>query len=266
MKAMKLFTAYLMSVWMLFAYSSCDSIEKQKKYEATKELMDGLYEIQNQLPYKLANTEIMMTAMEVEDSFVAVTVEMTKEYWDENVGAYFTEYSSSDRNYARVISSLDDKIRTILLRSEYGLKYRYLDSDTHKNIHEISISADKFKDIDTKLKNDEIKPMTVLEMFDMELKSYDYPVLLEDGVWITNGCINGSEVCYEVMIEADISPSDVTQEDKREIKSNIIEASRETLLSLNKKDMKRENVKLVYIYKNNSGKEIARITITADDL
>ena len=64
-----------------------------------------------------------------------------------------------------------------------------------------------------------------------------------------------------------MNPSDFISSDKEEMKETLIESIKEEwLIMRHKKEIIKENVHFVYIYKDNRGEEFARIDISPYDI
>ena len=101
-----------------------------------------------------------------------------------------------------------------------------------------------------KLDNGEISPYSLLELFEMEIRKYDIPCIMEDGIWLTDAYINGNCVYYEVTIEEELDPSAFNYSVLSEMKKELVASLRETpsLLSY-KNEMTRKHINIIYVYK-----------------
>lgn len=79
-----------------------------------------------------------------------------------------------------------------------------------------------------KLDNGEISPYSLLELFEMEIRKYDIPCIMEDGIWLTDAYINGNCVYYEVTIEEELDPSAFNYSVLSEMKKELVASLRET--------------------------------------
>ena len=82
-----------------------------------------------------------------------------------------------------------------------------------------------------------------------------------------NAYIEGHNIYYISTIEAELEPSDISAPEKAEMRKDLIESMKEEwLIMRHKKEIVKENVHFVYIYKDNRGKEIMRVDISPYDI
>lgn len=240
------------------------SKDREREY-TLKEIQNELANLKSSLPFRISTTDIWMTGLELEDSLLTCTCEMNKDDW--NIYSMPEKEANSDRNIARIIKTVDPQIGHLLEKNNLGFKYVYTDKETKQILMSISIGPQRFKEIKTKLDNGEISPYSLLELFEMEIRKYDIPCIMEDGVWLTDAYINGNCVYYEATIEEELDPSAFNYSVLSEMKKELVASLRETpsLLSY-KNEMTRKHINIIYVYKDNNGTEIAKIKITPTDI
>ena len=248
----------LLALGGIAAAVSCSHGQKNHK-DIEKELS----EFRSHLPMNVAGDEMVLTDVKLEDDIVVYTCEVSKDSWD--AISLSVDALPSDRNIARLISSIDDSVIEKLIDSGLGLSYVYVSKENpSKVLFEVKADSKKLKEISEKLKSGEIQPMTLLELTELEIKRMKFPTQLEEGIWITNVYIDGKDICYEVKIESEIDPSAV---DLAAMKEACAEGAREEpLLSIRKDEFKAERINIVYIYKDINDVEFARVKLSAEEI
>lgn len=250
----------------LFLAGCNNSVSKAREREnALKEIRGELENLKSSLPFKIPSTDLWMTSLELEDSLLTCTCEMNKEDW--NIYSMPEKEANSDRNIARIIKSFDPQMRHLLEKHNLGFKYVYTDKETKQILMSILISPQRLKEIKTKLDNGEISPYSLLELFEMEIRKYDIPCIIEDGVWLTDAYIKENCVYYEVTIEEELDLSDFNYSVLSEMKKELVAGLKETPLLLSyKNEMIGKRINIIYVYKDNNGTKIAKIIITPNDI
>ncbi len=157
---------------------------------------------------------------------------------------------NSDKNYARTIASLDEKIVAGFMDADMGIKYVYKNKEG-KSLGALTISAQKMKEISNKLKSGEIKPYSVLEMSQVEIDQTTYPVQIGGNLWLTDGMVKDNYVINVITLEAKAEKSDFTEEDWFQTKNNTVEGLRESpLINSCKEEIKEKDVHFSYVYKD----------------
>lgn len=250
-------------VFFILLLAGCNN--SASKENALKEIRRELASLKSSLPFKVPSTDIWLTTLELEDSLLICTVEMSKEDWD--IYSMPEKEANSDRNVARIIRTFDQQMSHLLEKNNLGFKYVYADKETKQTWMSISVDPQRLKDIKTKLDNGEISPYSILELFEMEITRYDIPCMMEDGVWLTDAYINGNCVYYEATIEEELDPSAFDYNVLTEMKKEIIADLKNTpLLLMSKNEMIKEHINIVYMFKDNNGIEVAKIRITPTDI
>ena len=107
----------------------------------------------------------------------------------------------------------------------------------------------------------------MIELSQMEIAKMEIPSQIEEGVWMTDAYIEGNKIYYIATIENEIDASDLSSSDLREMKEGLIEdLKNEGLLMAHKKEIVKEKIHIVYVYKDSRGKEFAKIDIGPYDL
>ncbi len=251
----------LMGLFLLTLISCVNPGKSSRDLTAIQTELD---ELQRKLPIHIPNTPLVMKSVVLEDDIVTYTVELTSSF--EEFFSMTEKDANSDRNIARMINSVGKRAVTQLIDNELGLRYIYLDNETGDTLLTISVDAERMAQIKKQLDEGSIEPYTTKELLQMEIDQYDFPCDIGDGVWLTDGYIRGNNVYYEATLESDITSDDLTYSDLQEMKRDCISGIEETLVRFQKQGFYKENIHLIYIYKNNNGEEFARIDLSPDDL
>lgn len=243
---------------------SCNNTGKR----ATKEREGILQEImsyKSRLPYSIPGTSIAITDIEAEDDVIVYTCEIGSEDWESM--SLSSEVANTDRNMARVMSNVSKDAVDKFIEHGLGLKYIYKSAETGDKLLEVEMSSEKMKEIRDKVDTGEIQPYTMIELAQIELAKMEIPAQIEEGVWITDAYIEGNNIYYVATIEGELDSSDLSSSDLREMKDDIIEGVKEEgLIMFHKKEIIRENIHFIYIYKDSRGIEFARFNIGPYDL
>lgn len=232
MKKTLLFASLLLAVCTLI---SCES----EKARYRKMLIDELELARTSLPESLSpGTSIMMTDMRLIGDTIMVWIESSQQ--DYNL--YFSwsvETWNSDRQKARVLECFrnnSDDFQDILLKSETGFKYVFANSETGESFFEVGISPEELLEILRKMENGELQPYTLMEVTRMGIAKMQFPMQIDEDMWVTDAYIDGSNLFYECMIDAEIESSDIEASDIRELKAETLESLRRDVLFTANKD------------------------------
>ncbi len=250
--------------------TSCNSTaSKERKREAAlKELQNELESMKSSLPIKIPPTDLWITNIELNDSLITYTCEISEQDWQDYFPSYAEKAVNSDRNVARIINTLDTStFLQKLMDNGIGIECIYTNKETKNILMSVSLSSQRLNEIKKKMDNGEITPYSILEIFEMEIKQSDIPCYIEDGVWLTDAYINGNNVYYEYGIEEEADASDIDYSILTEIKNELVAELKATPLIFScKKEMIMKNVNIFFIYKDNRGEEYMRIRITPTDI
>lgn len=222
-------------------------------------------DLKSQLPISIPNTPLKIEDIFIEGDYVVFVANATKEVL-QDAFSFGTEYSNSDKHVARVLKDFDPDVSKQYIKAGMGLKYIYKASDTGEIMSTIEIDCQRMEQIMQKISSGEITPYTSLEIFQMEIDSYNFPHEVEEGVWLTEAYIKGNTVFYFSTIDTDVTAADITDAYVAGMKEGILEGIKESLFSTHKKEMQENRISIVYIYQNNEGEEFARVRITGDDI
>lgn len=157
---------------------------------------------------------------------------------------------NNDKNYARTLASMDEKVVKGFIDAEMGVKYIYKNKEG-KNLSEMTISAQKMKEISGKLRTGEIQPYSVLEMSQVEIDQTQYPVKITDNLWLTDAMVKDNYVINVITLEAQAEKSDFTEDDWWEAKKNTVAGLRESpLIASGKQEIKEKDIHFSYVYKD----------------
>lgn len=258
----------ILLVCITLVLSSCVLKSSNKNSDGLhdREMLEAeLADFKRSLPYEIAGNGFVVTNIEIVNDFIIYTCKVSKENWD--AMSLTQEVSSSERNIARAISNFDKEMVTKFIKSGLGLKYEYVSKEDNRTLLKIEVQPDKLKDIFAKLERGEIEPYTLLELTKMELGKMEIPAQMGDGVWLTDAYIKGNNIYYIATFEYEVDKSNISTEDIEELKNSSIAALREEpLLTARKKELVKENIHIVYIYKDSRGKECMRVSIAPQDI
>ena len=224
-----------------------------------------LSEFKHSLPYEIAGSGFVVTNVEIVGDIVIYTCQVSKENWD--IMSLSQEVSSSERNIARVISMIDKGAIAKSIKSGLGIEYVYVSQENDSTLLEIEVQPNKLKEVFDKLENGEIEPYSLLEITKMELAKMEIPSKMDEGLWLTDAYVEGQNIYYIITLEYEVDSSDISEEDIEYVKNSCIAYIREQpLITTHKKEIIKENVHFVYIYKDSRGKECMRISIALQDI
>ena len=255
---------HIIFVILISFFCSCNNTA-QKTGKEKEKILEELTSYQEKLPYTIPGTKLTITDISIENDIVVYTCSIYNEDWDTSFMT--SDMMASDRNMARVVSGVSSDAVKKFIEYGIGIKYIYISKETGEKLLEIEMSSDKLKEIYNKLESGEIEAYTFMELAQMELAKMEIPSQVDEGVWITDAYIDNHNVYYIATIEAEIDASDISSSDKEEMKKSLIEGLKEEwLITRHKKEMIKENLHFIYIYKDNRGKEFARFNISPYDL
>lgn len=249
----------LLSLLIMAFLSSC-GVNSAKSKKERDEILKEIMSYQDRLPFNVPGTTLSITDIAVNDDIVSYTCTIGEEDWGDMSSV--SEVASTDRNMARVISNVSNEAVDKFIEHGLGLKYIYKSLETGTILMEIEMSANKMKDIRDKVNKGELQAYTMIELAKMELAKLEIPSQIEEGVWLTDAYIEGNEIYYIATIESEIDSSDLSNADLSEMKEGLIEdLKKEGLIMMRKKEIVKENIHFVYVYKDSRGQEFAKINI-----
>jgi len=244
---------------------SCGNNTKQKDAKEREGILKELTSYQERLPYTVPGTKFTITDISVENDIVVYTCSVFNEDWD--AMSMSSDFVSSDRNMARVISGMSSDAVNKFIKHGIGLKYIYTSKETGEKLLEIEMSSEKLKEVRDKVESGEIEAYTILELAQMEIAKMEIPSQVDEGVWITDAYIDGHNVYFIATIEAELDSSNLSSSDKEEMKGSLIDGLKEEwLITRHRKEMIKEDFHFIYIYKDNRGIEFARFDISPYDI
>lgn len=250
---------------MMLAVSicSCDFISKKAKEEVRDELKEVLTDLSRELPMEVIEGHMTITDINLEGDFMVCTCEVS-----ETIAMSMSEtMASSDENLARVLEGMDEDAVETFIDNGVGIKYVYYSQGTGDYLMEVSMSATKMKSLRNKMNAHTLQPNTLLDQMKAEVANMEFPMLIEEGLWLENAYVQGHDVCYVYSMEYEVDASTITQEDLQSTKAGCIEGLRDQpLISSRKNELKKERINFVYIYKDNRGVEFARVKIRPNEL
>lgn len=258
----------ILLAFVILTFGSCglNSSNKNSFNEHERKMVEEeLATFKHGLPYEIAGSGFVMTNIEIVGDMVIYTCQVSKENWD--AISLTQEVSSSERNIARVISNLDKEAIAKFIKSGFGIKYEYVSQENDSTLLEVEVQPNKLKEVFEKLEKGEIEPYSLLEITKMELAKMEIPSKMDDGLWLTDAYVEGQNIYYIITFEYEVDKSNISVEDIEEVKNSCITYIREEpLITTHKKEVLRENVHFVYIYKDSRGKECMRISIAPQDV
>ncbi len=250
---------------LLLTLLLCDLNSRKSSRDLTV-LQTELDELQSELPINIPNTPLVWKSAMLEDETITFTYELTRSSFEEYFFVMSEKEVNSDRNIARMINSIEEQFVTLLINNELGMCLIYLDNKTGEALLTVNVDAERMAQIKKQLDEGSIEPYTAKELLQMEIDQYNFPCDMGDGTWLTDGYIRGNNVYYEVTLEFYITSDDLTYSDLQEMKWALVSYMEDTFVRSYKQDFYKENLHLIYIYKNNKGEEFARIDLSPDDL
>lgn len=255
---------FIVSLFIVLLLTSCGA-NSAKSNKEREEILKEITSYQDKLPYNISGTSIVITDIAVDNDIIVYTFRIGSEDWD--VMSLASEVSNTDRNMARIMSNVSFEAVDKFIEHGLGLKYIYISEETGETLLEVEMSADKMKEIRDKVNSGELQPYTMIEISQMEIAKMEIPSQIEEGVWITDAYIEGNKIYYIATIENEIDVSDLSSADLKEMKEGLIEdLKNEGLIMIHQKEIVKENIHFVYVYKDSRGKEFARIDVSPYDL
>ena len=90
---------------------------------------------------------------------------------------------------------------------------------------------------------------------------------MDEGLWLTDAYVKDNNIYYIATFEYEVDKSNITDDDIAEVKESCIDALREEpLISSRKKELIKENIHFVYIYKDSRGKECMTVSIAPNEI
>ena len=233
--------------------------------DGKKELKREIDAFKKELPQAVEGSDIKIVDIALIDDIVAYTYSCPKEVWD---GMGLTSVvANSDRNLARLVSAIPEEQISLFTKSNVGLRFIYKIEETHADALEIDMSPDKLKEVVAKVKNGEIKPYSLIEITEMQLARTEFPIKVDEGMWMTEAYAKDNKIYYVITLEYEIDPSAITPELLEEMKEEIIKGIREDrTMAISKNGMLKENVHIVYLYKDTNGQDLLNIDISPREL
>lgn len=246
---------------MLFILCSCDNVVKKLMRNGEREkVVKELLMLKNELPMKIGDSELEITDASIDGDTLVCDCSVPTEYWEMIQSTI--DKANTDRNVARVVKDFSDDYVEKLIAGGFGFKYVYKNNDTGKYLFSICVSPERLKDIKDRLDRGVLKPYSMLELTQMEIDKMNIPSKIEDGIWLTKAYIMGNSLFYEVRLDAEVDPSNVSSSDVSNIRQEMIESLKEEkIFKLYKKNIVSEGIHFVYVYKDSRGIELARIDI-----
>lgn len=222
-------------------------------------------DMKGQLPMNIPGTDFTIQSLEIDGNEFVYVVSLPETIWEQQ-GLSQTD-ANSDRNIARVLANFSDETLEKLVEANLGFKYVYKNERNDSTFMEMIISADKISDVHRRVKDGTLKSFTMTEIAEKEISKMKMPMQIDEGIWLTDAYIKYGNVYYEAMIEAELDASDFDAKSLAEMKTNIIRGLKEEkIFMMNKNQILKENTHFVYVYKDNRGKVIAKISISPSDI
>lgn len=253
---------YIACITILAHIISCGI--KTSKSREREEIIKEIESYQSSLPYLIPGTSISITNISIDNDIIIYTVIIGKEDWSDL--SLTSDIAGTDRNLARTISNVSRTAVDKFIEHNLGLKYVYTSSETGDILWEIEISAKKLKEIRDKVDSGELQAYTIIELFNMELAKMDIPSQIDEGVWLADAYTDGNKLYFIATVEDEIDSSAFSNFELGEMKKSLIEEIRDGFISVHKKELSKENIHIIYIYKDRRGKEFARFDIAPHDL
>lgn len=232
---------------------------------ARNAIIKEVEDMKDQLPISIPGTDFTIQSIEIDgDEFVYV-VSLPETIWEQQ-GLSQTD-ANSDKNIARVLANFNDETIEKLVEANLGFKYVYKNERNDSTFMVVILSADKIRDVHRRVKDGTLESFTMTEIAEKEISKMEMPMQIEKGIWLTDAYTKYGNVYYEAMIEAELDASDFDSKILAEMKTDIIKGLKEErMFMMNKKQILKDNTHFIYVYKDNRGKEIARIDISPSDI
>ena len=230
-----------------------------------QEMVDEIEKMKPLLPFQIPNMPMSIAGVSIDGDMIEFVATLPESLFEDGM-AFDKEVVNSNKNVARMLNNINQEQLEKTIKAGFGIRYIYKGSNTGDTLMIIDASCERLKQVKEGMASGEIVPYTVLEIFQMEIDKYEFPSAIDEGVWLTDGYIKGNTVYYVATLESDITSDDLSYSDIIEMKQGVLEALKESLVGVHKKEMAEKGIRVIYVYKNNNGDEFARIEITADDL
>lgn len=258
---------FIISIITVLCFGCSGNKQRNKSDNSLRRtIIEEFENMKSQLPMHIQNSPIIMEDVSVDGDMVAFVIDYPKDFWEENF--YLgSDIANSDKNVARMLNNISKEQIGKFIKAGLGFKFIYKSLETGESLLTIEADNERLSRVQHSMTIGEIVPYTVMEILQMEIDKYELPCEIEDGLWMTDAYIRGNTVCYIATFESDITSNDLSYSDISELKEDIIEGLKESLVDVaHKKEMSKNNIRIIYVYKNNDGDEFARIEITAADL
>lgn len=232
---------------------------------ARNAIIKEVEDMKGQLPMNIHGTDFTIQSIEIDGNEFVYVVSLPETIWEQQ--GLSQADANSDRNIARVLANFSDETLEKLVEANLGFKYVYKNERNDSTFMELIVSADKISDVHRRVKDGTLKSFTMSEIAEKEISKMKMPMQIDEGIWLTDAYIKYGNVYYEAMIEAELDASDFDVKSLAEMKTDIIKGLKEErMFMMNKKQILKDNTHFIYVYKDNRGKEIAKIDISPSDI
>ncbi len=247
----------IVSVLCLLSCSQKPKVDEELREEIIQEFM----ELKSQLPMKIEGTNYTMLDLELDGDLFAFTVSVPMDTWSND--ALSQGDANSDKNIARVIYNYDDEQLQMLIDANLGFKYTYVAAHDNRTLMTVTIPPQKIDEVKQQLKDGTLVPYTIAEVVDLQVAQMAFPQEMGDEVWLTDMYTRDGDVYCEALLEYEVDPSYITDDVLASIKQDLIAAlAQDPTLQVNKRQLQKENTRFIYIYKDNRGVQVAKVTVT----
>lgn len=221
-------------------------------------------EINKSLPMKVMD-DVWLVSVKVDGDYIVYDWEMTEEQWKSR--SIPQDITTSDKNVAKYIGTLSPDIVQQLLYCRLGIAVSYKEKDTKKDLLSFSIEPQRLTKIKEGLDNGTIVPYTVLELLEQSVSKYKCPLQIDEGIWMTNVYVQGKNLYYEVEVDETIDFKDIPEKAKQDIKATFVSGVKDSgIFIAYKKELIKENVHFIYLFRDSNKKEVLVINIGPEDL
>lgn len=244
----------------MLALTSCDGSKFSKKH-AREDILKELEELKSELPQETYG--FTCVDAKLEGDWIVFEYTCSQEDYDETM---LTQIAKNDRGLALFLTEFEEDGMDDLehyIKNGFGIKYIFTEETSEKTILEVPMSAEKLKDITSRIKSGKLRPYTQLDIFKLEINEMQFPMPAEDGVTMTNAYVKGNSVFYILTI--DTYTSSISKSDIADMKQEMAEGLSEEMEYI-KDDIIKENIHFVFIYYNARGKKLAAIDIAPSDI
>lgn len=256
---MKTIKTLLVAICAAVSMMACTNNDKHEEIKTAVEQM------QKQMPIRVPGTTMWITKAELKADILMYTYGMTREEWNEM--AVNESMMQSDRNKARTMANLGDKVCQTLIDAKLGFGATYVEKETNDVFAVLSVGAEEFAEIYKKMQTGEIEPYSVMEMMNEELAGMELPMQVDEGVWLTSAAVRDNAIFYDYTIDSDDELEVFGEDLENEIKTSLIdELVKQNPIRICKKQMLREGIRFVYTYSDSFDNVLCVIEITAEEL